>query len=267
MTPGYVGVTLILRISGKSYEFLEPLTGIPTKKPKAEDSHGHGTHIAGILVGGCNSGTQIGGAPQAGIRVVGFETPPYNRSWYTHFLRAAERLYTSAPPTAGVKLINVSLGILAQQVSRWDKVLFESVVQQTQRQTVLFVAAIGNTRGLSSSPACVDGVLSAGAYQPDLQNWRNSGKRPDLILPGTGVCSCWPLDGPASEAGVRYVFDDGTSQATAHLTALAALLMEAFDSVAPWEIAEALKKTADQRRRPDLLAAYQRLAAPSRTRP
>jgi hypothetical protein len=256
-------------LSGKlaSYVLLDPTNGNFTNKAAIEDTIGHGTHLAGILVGGNHSGVNIGGAPAAQLRVVGFQTPAFNTSWYTHFLRAAERLHSSLNPDERVKVINVSMGTSSSRVSPSVKRFVRSAIQQTLRQIVLFVAAIGNTPGVSAFPARVKGVLSVGAHQPNRRTWPESGRSPDLMLPGTSIYSCSPLKGPASETGLNYYFDKGTSQATAHLTALAALLVDAFPAIPPWEIADALKATASGSRHPNIESAYQQLIRNSRAYP
>jgi subtilisin family serine protease len=66
---------------------------------------------------------------------------------------------------------------------------------------------------------------------------------PDLVLPGVEIYTCVPA-GREEFAGASYVYMTGSSASAAHLTALAALVMQACGGSSAFAIAEALKQTA-----------------------
>src|SRR5207248_8902187 len=119
----------------------------------------------------------------------------------------------------------------------------ERSIYNITKKDVLCVAAIGNEAGRSVYPGKLEVVLSAGAVDQNDQLWHSSGRNPDLVLPGVEVYSCVPA-GHEEFSGALYAFFSGTSCAAAHLSALAALVMQACPHSGPLEVAEALKKTA-----------------------
>ena len=223
-----------LKFKVKDFVIVGPPAGLVTPS-HAFDRHGHGTFTAGVLVGAANSGTQIGGAPDAELKAASLMSPS---DWWTSFLSAAEWL---SDPYRVARVINVSMGI--DQVAAEDVALFELVIQGLLRHRTILVAAVGNRAGTCCYPARLRGVLGVGAFQPGDQACNFSGSEPDFLLPGSDVYSCVP-GGLPDCGGVSYGYRDGTSFAAAHLSALIALLMQAYPSVPPWRIANALKLTA-----------------------
>ncbi len=104
---------------------------------------------------------------------------------------------------------------------------------------VLLVAGTGNSgSGELSYPAATPGVLAVGAIGKDLKLWENSnyGKHVALTAPGEGIYS----------AGVTksYMQSAGTSDATAYVSALAALLRSKFPDLSAGQIANRMTQSA-----------------------
>lgn len=128
----------------------------------------------------------------------------------------------------GAKIINYSGGGIVR--SDFE----ESVIRWAGEQGVLFVAAAGN-EGLNSDffhfyPANYDlpNVLSVGATdrQGQLLKISNFGKSTvDIVAPGKNIYSTLP-DG-------HFGYMTGTSQATAFITGLAALILSRFEDAPP----------------------------------
>jgi subtilisin family serine protease len=199
------------------------------------DTGSHGTHCAGTLVGANNSGTQIGGAPDAYLKVAAVLDGKQGRvsslldalDWFV----ALER---------GVNVLNLSLGV--ERPAPDDAAALEMVCEHLDRMGLVCVAAIGNRPNQSMYPARLEKVLGCGAFGPDGEVWENSGARPDLVLPGAFVFSSVPA---VPERGYRsWAWRQGTSCAAAHLSALVGLLWQACPKATPALIRKALTETA-----------------------
>lgn len=200
------------------------------------DNDGHGTHCAGIMVGTSNSGVQIGGAPDA--ELVAVSVLDGNQGLLSALLAGLEWL---TDPYRAVNVINISLGI--KDITAASLTLLEHAVDQLEQMNILCVGAIGNDPNASYYPARLGNVLGCGAFDSKQNVWDDSGEGPDLVLPGESIYSCLPPGHPGLD-GQDYGWYTGTSQAAAHLSALAGLLMQAEPLAGPRLIVEGLLKTA-----------------------
>lgn len=180
----------------------------------AQDLYGHGTHVAGIIAANANNAAFVAGiAPSATVMPVR--------------VLDAQGSGTDAGVAAGIEwaadhgadVINLSLGGSAP-----SSVLAQACAYARAKDCVI-VAASGNAAaspgwvwGAIEYPAAYPGVLSVGAvdandtrapfseYGPDL----------DLVAPGVNIRSLYP--------GQKFADLQGTSMATPHVAAVAALL-------------------------------------------
>lgn len=186
--------------------------------PDVMDEHGHGTHIAG-LIGGSN-----GVAPRVSLMVLKYYDEDTNGE---QNLRNTIRAIKYAVKM-GAKIINYSGGGIIRSEEE------EAVIRWASHRGVLFVAAAGN-EGLNSDffhfyPANYElpNVLSVGASDRKgaLLKISNFGKSTvDIVAPGKNIYSSLPQG--------QYGYMTGTSQATAFVTGLAALLMSRMDDPRP----------------------------------
>jgi hypothetical protein len=199
------------------------------------DTDSHGTHCAGTLAGASTSGTQIGGAPDAYLKVAAVLDG--RRGWVSSLLAALDWF---APPERGVEVVNLSLGV--ERPAPEDAAGLEMVCERLDNMNLVCVAAIGNRANQSMYPARLERVLGCGAFGPDGEVWEYSGARPDLILPGVFIFSSVP---PGPRHGHRsWGWRTGTSCAAAHLSALVGLLRQACPGATPPLIRQALLETA-----------------------
>jgi subtilisin len=197
--------------------------------PAPWDSDEHGTHTAGTIAGREVSGRFIGIAPGAELasamvieggqviaRVLG------GMDW------AVGR---------GVRVLSMSLGLSGY----WND--FLPLTQILRQRGVLPVFAAGNEGpGTSRSPGNYSEALSVGASQRGGEvAWFSSSQQfsrtadplvPDLVGPGVSVISAKP--------GGGYQSMDGTSMATPHIAALAAILFEARPESTVDEVEQAI---------------------------
>lgn len=181
-----------------------------TNSPVIMDDHGHGTHIAGI-VGGDN-----GVAPQVSLMILKYYDEANNgEENLRHTVQALQYAVDM-----GAQIINYSGGGILKSVQE------ERALKYAALNHVLVVAAAGN-EGLNTDffhfyPADYDlpNILSVAAVDRhgrllDLSNYGRS--TVDVAAPGRNIYSALP-DG-------EHGFMSGTSQATAFVSGVAALMM------------------------------------------
>ena len=206
----------------------------------ARDPVGHGTHVAGIIGALTNNGVGITGVCDCELASwkVFPDDPadPYLDS--TAYLRALGEVAGE-----GVKVVNLSLG--GTEHSEIEAGLFARAISHG----VTFVAAMGNEfeeGNQTSYPAAYDDVISVGAVDETRARARfsNTGKHIDVSAPGTNILSTLPTTKSAQRSETSYAAWSGTSMATPHVTAAAALLVAGKPSRTPAQVATRLRKTA-----------------------
>ena len=223
------------------------------------DGGNHGTHVCGAIAGDATEdGVKIGVAPEctliAGAILVGSTT------LHTYIEGISWAL------DHGADIINMSFG------TTYYEPLFEPLIQWIRDLDVLPVVAIGNEQlGNSRTPGSSRAALSVGAigkpWQKPIEVANFSSgvsfsfpgsetqyvTKPDIVAPGVDVYSCVPRrkdqDGDLRPA---YMYMDGTSMATPHVSGVASILMAAKPTASIENIIEALKDTADHPNGKDL---------------
>lgn len=180
------------------------------------DNHGHGTHVAGIV--GAEGGNSIGisgVAPKVSLMVLKYYDP---KSAGNDNLRNTIKAIQYAVKMKA-HIINYSGGGL--DFSREE---FEAV-KMAKEEGILFVAAAGNEKSNSDKqpyfPANypLDNIISVTAINPQgkvLQSSNFGENSVHLAAPGEAIYSTLP--------GNKYGLMTGTSQATAFVSGVAALI-------------------------------------------
>ncbi|WP_162908038.1 S8 family peptidase [Allorhizocola rhizosphaerae] len=222
-------------------------TGIDTKHPDLADAvlgeqdftgsesgptdrFGHGTHVAGIITG---SGSEyIGVAPDAKL-LNGKVLDDFGGGRESWIIAGME--WAAAQ---GVDVINMSLG--SSLPSDGTSPMDLAVNRLTAETGVLFVVAAGNS-GPSArsigSPAAADAALTVGAvdrqdglaeFSSRGPRWSNPAIKPDITAPGVDIVSAYADGALLGEyyaiVDGRYLQLSGTSMATPHVAAAAAIL-------------------------------------------
>jgi len=188
-----------------------------TANPK--DDHGHGTHVAGIIgaVANPKEGTS-GVAQKVSIMAVKYYSPENSGAVN---LRNTVKAIDYAVQN-GARIINYSGG--GPEFSEEEYL----AIKKAEAKGVLFVAAAGNERQDTDQvdhyyyPAAyrLSNIVSVAATTVNNELLRSSNwgkRRVDVAAPGENIYSTLP-DG-------KYGFMSGTSQATAFVSGLAALLL------------------------------------------
>lgn len=198
----------------------------------AWDMSGHGSHTAGLIVGGAHGGSPIGGAPGARLlSCMVIEGGPWPDRVIQGLQAAAER---------GVRVVNLSFGCPDVEP------LLDDMVASLAWLDIFTVAAIGNVGpGETLSPASAVHAWSVGAVDREGRVAPFSGGavlpraeasvQPDICAPGVGIRSCVPGGWETS---------DGTSMAAALVTAAVALLRQAAPGASVKDLAQVLADTA-----------------------
>jgi len=181
-----------------------------------KDNHGHGTHIAGIVgaEGGNNYGV-TGVAPKVSLMILKYFDPKSSSNNLVNTIKAFNYAVRM-----NAHIINYSGGGL-----EFSKHEFESI-KRAEQKGILFVAAAGNERTNSDFnkyyPAdyALDNIISVTAINQRSRVLSSSNygtNTVDIAAPGENIYSTLPNQ--------RFGPMTGTSQATAFVSGVAALLM------------------------------------------
>jgi subtilisin family serine protease len=198
-----------------------------------KDFHGHGTTIAELIVGTGAGGGIKGLAP--GAKVVPYRVQLFEE----HMGEEADKetpadVALKAAADSDAKIINMSIGGMTDAAS-------EAAVEYAASKGKLLVASVGND-GAPVAPAIYPYVLGVGAtdsnYKVAKFSKESSDGYTDLVAPGEGL-PAW-----CDETFRSYCQAQGTSQATALVSAAAALIWSAHPDWTVNQVTRALLDTA-----------------------
>ncbi len=194
----------------------------------ADDEHGHGTHVAGIVAAATDNGLGVAGmgweATILPVRVVG---PGGADS-----LALAEAI--SYTVEHGASVINLSLG--SQTVC---PTVVQQAVNYAHARDVVLIAAAGNDgTGAGSFPANCYYVLGVAATTSDdaRAGFSNFGTHVTVAAPGSAIYS--------TALGGGYETRSGTSMATPYVAGLAALVRARYPGYTSTEVVSAILDNA-----------------------
>jgi subtilisin family serine protease len=209
---------------------------------RAEDIVGHGTHVAGIVAAETNNGVGIAGVASCALHSWKvFGDKPYEGEYYVDPDLFPDAL--RAASVSGLSVVNMSLG--GSQSSRAEQLLIRRLVDRG----VVVVAAMGNEYeegNPTEYPAAYDGVLAVGAIAENRQRsyFSNTGRHIGICAPGSNIFSTLPRRKSSYRTEQLYASWSGTSMATPHVAAAAALVAAADPSKGPAEIVAHLREKA-----------------------
>jgi subtilisin family serine protease len=211
-----------------------------TNRPNPIDDHGHGTHVAGII-GAINQ-------PRIGVSGVAPRVSIMAVKYYSDANSGAVNLANTVKAINyavdhGANIINYSGG--GPEFSEEEYM----AIKRAEARGVLFVAAAGNEHQDTDkvenyyypSAYRLSNIISVAATYPNNRllsssNWGK--KKVDVAAPGEGIFSTLP--------GGRFGVMTGTSQATAFVSGLAALLLSKNPSLKPEEIKSIIMGSVDR---------------------
>lgn len=164
--------------------------------PGTEDSHGHGTHVAGIIGAKVNGKQGVGVAPD--VTLYSGNVLPDGTGTDADIIMAIK-----AAQEQNVDIINMSLGGLGYNGA------FQQTVNDAYEQGIAIFAASGNDGGTNYTyPSCYDHVISVAATDAgnERAGFSNYGNKVDLSAPGVAIWS-------TGKNGTSYTRMSGTSMA------------------------------------------------------
>lgn len=214
------------------------------------DFCGHGTAVAGIIVG--QQGNDFKGiAPRVNLKSykIADESGTTNN---TYIINALDSIleYNRQNPNAKISIVNISYGL---QQDNYD---LRNKLAEVYSSGITIISASGNDgkQGLLF-PAKYNFVFAAGSINQNKQvsDFSNWGEGLDFVLPGSSL----------KTLGINndYVWVRGTSFSSAYLTGVAALATQAFKNKhgrlpSPQELYEVLQKISTPIAAPSLKQGY-----------
>jgi serine protease len=202
------------------------------------DGFGHGTHVSGIIGQTTNNAEGVAGlAYNACIMPV----KVISDTGETSFADIAEGTYWAVDH--GAKIINLSLGTDASEGIRNIEYM-DAALLYAYRRGVTVVCASGND-GFEEHvayPAIFPTTIAVGATDSDgnVTDYTSRGEGLDLVAPGNDIIQETHIAG----YGWGYYPATGTSMATAHVSAVSALLISEKKRLRPRKVLRILSKTA-----------------------
>ncbi len=207
-------------------------------KEKDKDYIGHGTHVAGII--GARAATVTGVTGVSRARILALKALPRDDNFdATAYYRALGYVIGRA------QVLNLSLG------GEKDPAEID-ILRDVIAAGVVVVAAMGNEYAEGNPteyPAAMPEVCAVGATnQQDRRAWfSNTGRHIDLVAPGVAILSTTPTYKYDDPEGRRtYDVMDGTSMATPHVAAAAALVLARHPRLTPAQVVARLTRSTDR---------------------
>jgi thermitase len=193
------------------------------------DDVGHGTHVAGIISALVNNGEGVAGMtwynPVMPVKVL-----DENGAGNTY--NVAQGIIWAADH--GAKVINMSLGNYA------DANFLHDAIKYAFNKDIVLIAASGNDNSEEPGfPAAYPEVLAVAASDNAKKKatFSNFGDYIGVTAPGVNIPSTYPHN--------QYAALSGTSMASPHVTALAALIRSTNPKLKNTEVMEIIRKTAE----------------------
>jgi len=214
------------------------------------DGDGHGTHVSGTIAQRTNNGVGCAGMAY-GACIMAVKV--LDDSGSGSFADIAEGIHYAVDN--GADVINMSLGINARYAVTNDPVM-DPALEYAYAHDVTVVCAAGNDgwRKNVSYPAIYPTTIAVGAtgYNDARVSYSNYGTGLDVMAPGGDTAKDLNgdgyVDGVLQETYVGgawgYYFFQGTSMASPHVAAVAALLYASGVATTPETVRNAMESTA-----------------------
>ena len=250
------GVVPVAGLDGANQVFVGP-DFTPEGRDSATrglDTFGHGTHLAGIMVGDNPADGFSGIAPDA--RLVSVKAASHDGSTTLGELLQGVAWVVANRHRYGLNIRVLSLSFGSPLDASYVADPLAYAAEQAWKAGIVVVAAAGNGNDVLglNSPAADPYVIAVGASSmgksplltdDDVPDWSRVGdsqRGPDVVAPGTSIVSLRDPGSfvdqnyPAGKVGDDYFKGSGTSQATAVVAGAAALLIDENPYLSPDQV-------------------------------
>lgn len=236
-------------LAGKA--FLSFTTDKTALNPRI-DRCGHGTHVAGTIAALRGNGIGVtGAAPE--VKILPIKVLDKLKDCGGYSSDVANGIKWAA--NNGARVINLSLGGSMRDSAQ------DAAITYARSKGVVVVAAAGNNQydktcnphgnNATSYPGASPGVIGVAAMDQNFGRacFSNVGNYVDIAAPGADILSTYPpAIVPKAPAGQKpyppYMFMSGTSMATPHVAAAAALVLAKWPTCMPDKVETRLETNA-----------------------
>ena len=220
-------------------------------------SGSHGTHVAGIALGGAVNEDLAGVGPDLRLIIINVANRRSGGMSGRNILAGLDVVLTLAQRYPGIiGAVNMSLGGARERPGVCHSRIWDLASRLFRQVGVPVVVASGNDSEEDraapvSFPACIEGFISVGAVtkSEEVASFSNSGPTLDLLAPGVDIRSSI-VKGEGGRLKRGFASLPGTSMAAPHVAAAFALLKQASPESSVSELLRALKRTGREVRDP-----------------
>ncbi|HPZ18295.1 MAG TPA: S8 family serine peptidase [Fervidobacterium sp.] len=203
----------------------------------------HGTHVSGTIAAKKDGRGIVGISPNVKLMPIVIFSP-----FYAGDERVAAGIEWAVDN--GAKVLSNSWGGLGYSIT------LKRAIDYALSKGVVVVVAAGNSTSYQSFlyPANYPGVIQVGAVENTnpyrTANFSNRSPMLSVGAPGKNILSTVPQNGSMGYEGgfeidgVYYDIMSGTSMATPHVSALAALILQKYPNAQPWQVRKLLQDGA-----------------------
>ena len=238
-----------------------------TEQRDGLDTFGHGTHMAGLIVGDGTSsaGQWVGAAP--GADLISLKVASWNGATDTSSVIAALRWVVTNKSRFNIRVVNLSFGTDGRQTYRSDPL--DRAVERAWEAGIVVVVSAGNLGPLAGSvskPGDDPRILTVGSFDdensllseddhiPDFSSrgpTQDGVEKPDIVAPGVSIVSSRAPGSsidtfrPTARLDENYFKGTGTSQSAAIVSGVAARVIQANPRLTPDQVKGILIDTAN----------------------
>jgi serine protease AprX len=258
------GVVPVPGLSGTNKVYVGPDFTPEAADPatKGLDTFGHGTHLAGIMVGNDPASGLQGVAPDARLVSVKAAAADGSTSLGQLLLSISWVVMHRHSDGLNIRVLNLAVG--SQLTGSYTADPLAYAVEQAWKAGIVVVASAGNGNDFPGldTPAADPFVVAVGATNPGaspgieddtVPDWSRVGtaeRAPDVVAPGTSIVSLRDpgsfvdQNNPQGLVGTGYFKGSGTSQAAAVVSGSVALLLQARPGLTPDQVKALLVQSA-----------------------
>ena len=208
--------------------------------PWDEDTIGHGTHVTGTIAAIGDNKEGVAGVAWPSVKILPIKVFDSGGAPTEDVVKGIDyAIKWRGANGQKVDVINMSLG--SPNINPG----YSDAIKRAYNSGIVVVAASGNEYQTEhvGSPAIYPEAIAVGAVGPNMKkaDFSNSGAGLDVVAPGVDIASTLPED---SQMGSMYGVSSGTSMATPHVAATAALLKTQRPDLTPAEIKFLIQSTA-----------------------